>query len=121
MMSIEAPPFGEDFSYGKLAIGQRKCPNFIYRQNIVQHGQNSDVGKVNCQARSRQGKQVLHKPCFTSTSDILGKKAEERGSNVILRLSSQPVNSRVWEAACPHFWHTWVTFIPFQVPDGVQS
>ncbi|EDL95271.1 rCG58244 [Rattus norvegicus] len=45
MMSIEGPPFGDDFNCSKPATKQRKCPNFTCRQNAVQKGQ-MDSGKL---------------------------------------------------------------------------
>jgi len=45
MMNMEGPPIGDGFICGKLATGQRKYPNFICRQNIVQKGQ-TDAGKL---------------------------------------------------------------------------
>lgn len=57
--SIEGPLFRDSFNYGKLATEQRKCPNFICRQNTVQNGQNLDTGKVDCQALLRQSKSFI--------------------------------------------------------------
>ncbi|XP_063122157.1 secretory carrier-associated membrane protein 5 isoform X2 [Rattus norvegicus] len=52
MMNMEGPPIGDGFICGKLATGQRKYPNFICRQNIVQKGQ-TDAGKLTAKLYKR--------------------------------------------------------------------
>ena len=91
------------FKYCKLAIGQRKCPWFIYKQICLERANRHR--EVNCQALSRQVKQILYNFCLTKyLSDILGQKAEDGCSNVIKTIFG---TVQAFSCLC-HFSISWI-------------
>jgi hypothetical protein len=118
------PPYGVNFSCGKLASGQRKCPCFNYRRICPER--TNRCSKVNCQALLIQDKQVLYNSNFTKgLTDILGQKAEGRCSKIIAnigelsRQSTVSVISVIFGSYIPKLLAYQIIFIP-QASAGVE-
>lgn len=113
------------FNCGKLATGQKKCPNFIYRQNAAQKSQ-MDVGQstVNvCQDRISQSFKILPSLMVCQMFWARRLKVVLQRQKECWGLSRQQLSLptvSILEAVFLHFLHTQI-FIPSQSSDGTQD